>query len=70
MELAWCLGVAIGPICASFLYYIGGYSLPFYFCGSAIFLCIPSIYNLQLPDETEITDEPQFMKAIFDFVKI
>ena len=30
LEIAWSLGVAIGPLIGSFFYHIGGFPLPFY----------------------------------------
>ena len=83
MELAWCkkliksfyikniilgIGIAIGPICASFFFYIGGYVLPFLVCGLTIFLCIPLLNNLDLAEDEE-GEVPQFMTALMDFVK-
>ena len=69
MELAWCLGIAVGPICASIFFYLGGYSLPFYVVGVSILICLPFINNLQLQEEDE-GEAPQFMTALFDFVTL
>ena len=62
------MGIAIGPLCASIFFYIGGYTLPFYVCGILMLSTIPFIYNLQLPEDEE-GEVPQFMTALFDFVK-
>jgi MFS family permease len=69
MELAWCIGIALGPICASVFFYIGGYSLPFYVVGVTILVCLPFIQNLQLQEEEE-GEAPQFMTALMNYVWI
>jgi MFS family permease len=82
MEIAWCkvyninsyisynlgVGLAIGPTCASFFYYIGGYKLPFCFCGLCMLACIPMIYCLHLPDD-ENSESPKVFSSLFDMVK-
>ena len=40
LEIAWSLGVSIGPILASCLYHFGGFSLPFYTIGILFFIVI------------------------------
>ena len=74
MELAWCnyliilgIGLALGPICASLFFHIGGYTLPFYVVAITIYLSLPCIYFLELPQEEE-TESPKFFKAMLKIV--
>jgi MFS family permease len=71
MEFAFCLGTAVGPVCAAVLYHIGNYDLPFYFFGVLMFTTIPLIYNLDIPDseaEGKEHAEPEFIKALTNIV--
>jgi hypothetical protein len=81
MELAWCnifiyllynsgVGLVIGPGCASFFYFMGGYSLPFYVVSLAIGVCIPYILKLQFPPDEEEGEQLEFIKSLFDFVNL
>jgi hypothetical protein len=63
------LGIAIGPLCASIFYYIGGYVLPYVVCALAILICIPLLNNLNLSDDEE-GEVPQFMTALWNPVTI
>ena len=68
LEIAWSLGVSIGPVLASALYHFGGYSLPFYVIGSLFFIAIYYIKIINISDE--ISDEsPNFFK-FFNFEMI
>jgi hypothetical protein len=44
--------------------------MPFYILGLAIFISIPLIYKLKLPEDEEDGEEPQFMKALMNFVPL
>ncbi len=63
------LGIAIGPLCASIFYYLGGYVLPYVVCGLAILICIPLLNKLNLSDDEE-GEVPQFMTALWNPVII
>ena len=61
LEIAWSLGVSIGPVLASFLYHFGGFSLPFYTIGALFLIIIYFIHILNISDE--VNDErPNFFK--------
>ena len=60
LEVAWSLGVAIGPLLGSFFYYLGGYSLPFYVLGLALFISVYLIHYLQLPIDDNQHDNNNF----------
>ena len=49
LEIAWSLGVSSGPLLASILYSIGGYSLPFNVLGILLLISFFFVYNLELP---------------------
>ena len=51
LEIAWSLGVSIGPVLASFLYHFGGFSLPFYIVGALFLIEIYYIHILNITDE-------------------
>lgn len=61
LEIAWSLGVSIGPVLASCLYHFGGFSLPFYVCGSLFFIGIYFIKILNISDKSSETS-PNFFK--------
>jgi DHA1 family multidrug resistance protein-like MFS transporter len=67
MELAYSLGLTVGPILASILFYFNGHSFPFYVCGFLTLLCLPFIEKLNIEEESY--DDPNFLKILFDFVK-
>ncbi|MCQ2821645.1 MAG: MFS transporter [archaeon] len=71
IEMAWSLGVSIGPVFGSIFYAIGGYSLPFYFLGFVFFISIYCIKYLKLPSESELEKEsnketPSLISLIFN----
>ena len=51
LEIAWSLGVSIGPVLASFLYHFGGFSLPFYAVGVLFLIEIYYIHILNITEE-------------------
>jgi predicted MFS family arabinose efflux permease len=61
LEIAWSLGVSIGPVLASCLYHFGGFSLPFYVIGSLFFIAIYFIKILNISDKSSETS-PNFFK--------
>lgn len=67
MEVAWSLGVACGPLLGSFLYYIGGYSLPFYALGLSMFISVYLIHYLSLPITNDEEESPNFIKLLYNF---
>ena len=80
MELAWCkyfyflkfilgIGIAVGPLCASIFYFIGGYMLPYVVCGVIILVCVPLLNNLNI-SEVEEGEVPSFLIALWNPVKI
>jgi hypothetical protein len=63
------LGTALGPIFAAALYYIGDYSLPFYFVGFLMIVCIYFIYNIKILENISDSEvKPDFLKALIDIV--
>lgn len=66
MELAYSIGLTIGPLVASVLYHFRGYIFPFYVCGALTLLCIPFISYLDITEEAY--EEPEFMNIMFNFV--
>ena len=65
LEIAWSLGVSIGPVLASALYHFGGYSLTFYSIGLSFFIPIYFINILNISDEIS-EESPNFFK-FFNF---
>ena len=65
LEVAWSLGVSIGPILASFLYHFGGFSLPFYTIGIFFLFIIYFIKILNISDNVS-EESPNFFKS-FNF---
>ena len=54
---------------AAALYYIGDYSLPFYFVGFLMIVCIYFIYNIKILENlVDSEEEPDFLKALIDIV--
>lgn len=68
MELGASVGLTIGPVLASFLYYINGYSFPFFVCGILMLGCIPFIKLLEVNEEEECEDV-EFFKVLLNPVK-
>ncbi len=63
------LGTALGPLIAAAFYYVGDYSLPFYFVGCLMILCGYFIYNIDIPEKiSDSEEEPDFLKALIDIV--
>ena len=65
LEIAWSLGVSIGPVLASFLYHFGGFSLPFYTFGCLFIIGIYYIKILNISDKGSDSN-PNFFK-FFNF---
>ncbi len=66
MEFGYSVGLTIGPLIASGLYYLKGYSLPFYICGFLALVCIPFISNLEILEEKN--EETSFFSILLNFV--
>jgi hypothetical protein len=66
--LAFCIGFAAGPAFASLFYFIGGYTIPFLVVGLLILACIPFIFTINFPNESDDTEEIHFFKALMNFV--
>ena len=62
LEIAWSLGVSIGPILASCLYHFGGFSLPFYTIGILFFIVIYFIKILDISENKGGEESPSFFK--------
>lgn len=69
MELGYSLGLTIGPLVASFLFYINGYAFPFQVCGILLMICVCLISNLEISEEFKECDV-NFMEILFDYVNI
>lgn len=66
LEVAWSLGVSVGPLIASVFYHCGGYSLPFYVLGCSLFISVYLIHYLRLPSAPPNDNSPSFIRALFD----
>lgn len=66
LEIAWSLGVAIGPLIGSGFYHIGGFSLPFYVLGGSLFISVYLIHYLSLPISNDQEESPSFIKGLFN----
>ena len=69
MEVAWCIGLSGGPLCASIFYKLGGYYLPFTVLGiilyaSVYFTNVISDEKIEYEEESE--QENSFIKLIFN----
>ena len=53
LELVWSCGVALGPIISSFFYYLGGYSLPFYFVSVLLAVSVYFVRVLKVVDSED-----------------
>ena len=51
LEVAWSVGISIGPVFASLLFHLGGFSLPFYTFGLLFFVPIYFIKFLNIPND-------------------
>ena len=69
LEIAWSVGISIGPVCTSFLYHLGGFSLPFYTIGLLFFIPIYLIKYLNIPNDEnfEKKDENVNFFLFFNF---
>jgi MFS family permease len=68
MELAYSIGVTIGPLVASALYYFGGYSMPFYFCSILFLICLFYLHRIIIDEEQ--CEDHEFFKILFKPVLI
>jgi len=70
IELGYSVGLSIGPLTASLLYYIGGYSLSFFFFGILMMLSLITLSYIEINDNIIDEDEElhNFLKLIFDKV--
>ena len=66
-EVAWSLGMAIGPFTASFFYSIGGYSCPFIITGLILYISVylTSKLNFEFKIKNEKQNEPSFISSLF-----
>jgi len=62
------VGLSLGPLIGSALYYIYGYSLPFWFFGFTIIVCLPYINKLHINEGGLLEDETGFVAYMLDFV--
>ena len=64
LETAWIIGLSLGPLCSSVLYYIGGYSLPFIVLGLVLYISVYFTYLIskteKVDSEEESEEEPSF----------
>ena len=63
LEIAWSLGISIGPVLASCLYHFGGFSLPFFIIGGLFFIVIYFIRILDISDEGN-EENINFLKSL------
>lgn len=67
MELAYSVGLTIGPVLAAVLYYFFSYSFPFYICGILTLNCIPFIGDLDIPDDENDLDHPPMFSLLLNW---
>jgi len=65
------IGISGGPICASYLYYIGGFRSSFFFFGISVGLFSFIIHKLEI-EESEENEEGVFFSILMNpvFIKI
>ena len=68
MELSFSIGLSVGPLFASFFYYLEGYAFTFIICGSLNFICLPFISTIKISDDKY--ESPEFLKIICNMVNI
>lgn len=68
MELAYSLGLAIGPIVASIIYYYFGYIAPFFLVGACMLTCMYFVENLKISEE--VNENTSFFEILFNKVYI
>lgn len=68
MELSYSIGLSIGPLFASFFYYLKGYAFPFIVCGCLNYMCLPFISNIKISEEKY--ESPGYFQIIFNLVII
>ena len=69
MEVAWCIGLSGGPLCAAIFYKIGGYFLPFIVLGVILYVSVyftEVISEEKIEAEEEDKEEHSFMKLLFN----
>lgn len=64
LELAYSLGLSLGPLFGSFLYYLSGYSVAFYTSGFMILLSFGFVSGVKINEEIADT-KVDFFKMIF-----
>ena len=70
LEIGICLGTSIGPLFASFFYYLGGYTLPFLVLGIILYISvyITTIIKRENIDNNEAIEEnPSFFRLLTNF---
>lgn len=58
------LGVATGPLVGSFLYYVGGFPLPFFILGASLFISVYLIHYLSLEIQNSEEEPPSFISSL------
>ena len=69
MEVAWCIGLSGGPLCAAIFYKIGGYYLPFVVLGTILYVSVyftEIISKEKIESEEEDKEEHSFIKLLFN----
>ncbi len=59
------VGLSIGPLFASYLYYIGGYKAPFLFFSVFIFLLLFYVREMEIIDKPVENEENFFTKLFY-----
>ena len=67
MEVAWCIGLSGGPLCAAIFYKLGGYYLPFIVLGLILFT---SVYFTHIISEEKIESDEENDKQEHSFMKL
>ena len=70
MEVAWCIGLSVGPLFASIFYKIGGFTLPFLALGCLLYISvyltkIISAENIDKEENTDNKEETSYLKSVF-----
>ena len=68
LEIGWSIGTASGPIFAAFFFEFGGYSLPFIFLGSILFISVFLSYQINSNKLREHKESEQ-NTSFFRFLK-
>ena len=67
LEIAWCFGIAVGPIVASIFYNYGGYPLPFIVLGIIFYISVYLSFKIsreKTESDDEIEEDPPFLKFL------